>query len=115
LRARVSFTPKASLPAAHERSVRTDCRTLHAGNRAHFIEKCIAECVDLVAVTVDTPRQLETRGEKSARFVTERERLQSRETFKNQACRDQQSEGECDFADHQPIANTFGRRWIATT
>src|SRR5262249_1509208 len=110
----VLFAPKPGLPATHERPVRTDRGVLYTGNRAHFIEKCFGECVDLVAIVVDTPRQLETCGEKSARLVTERERLQPRKTFENQARRHQQSEGECDFADHQPIASTFGR-WRTTT
>src|SRR5439155_549404 len=113
--ARVLFAPKASLPAAHKRPVRTDRRVLHTGNGAHFIEKCFAECVDLFAIVVDTPGQLETCGEKSARLVTQRERLQPRKTFENQACGDQQSEGECNFANHQPIPSTFGRWRIANS
>src|SRR5206468_2931644 len=103
LRPWVLFAPKAGLPTTHERSVRTDRRVLHTGYRAHFVEECFGECVDLVAVVVDAPRQLETCGEKSAWLVTERERLQARKTFENQACCDQQNEPEYNCDNHQPI------------
>ena len=53
------------------------------------------------------PRQLETGGEKSARLVTQRERLQPRKTFQNQTRRDEQGQGERDFANHEPITRAF--------
>src|SRR5438874_10400796 len=72
---RVLFAPKAGLPATHERSVRTDRHVLHAGDRPHFVEECFGECVDLVAVVVDTPRHPETCRKKTAWPETQRHRV----------------------------------------
>ena len=65
----ILFAPETSLPSAHERAVRTDCRVLHTCERAHFIKQRLDESVDLVVVIIFLPRQFEARSEERARLV----------------------------------------------
>src|SRR5262249_45451255 len=46
LRSRILFSPKTSLPSAHERSIRADSDVLHTGQRADFVEQRFREDVN---------------------------------------------------------------------
>src|SRR5437763_1053004 len=111
----MTFAIESSLPAAHQWRIRSDPRALNTGKRGYFIEQRFGKRADLFAIGISFPWKLKAGAEKILRFVAKLKRLHLGKTFQNKAGRDEQSERERNFADHQPIARAFGGRRIAAS
>ena len=89
-------------------------RGIRLAASASFVEQRFRKRADLFPARIRFPRQLKTGAEKISWLISELKRLHLRKTFQNKSGCNQQREGQRDFADHEPVARTFGGRRIAT-